>query len=122
MGNPAVRRKVLIVEDEVTLAGAYRRFFSGRYELAFASTGAEAAATGATFAPDVAVVDLNLPDTDGFEVVRQLRERIPGLPVIITTAYASMAPVVESLGLARGSCLIKPFDLDELGARIDAAG
>lgn len=110
------------MEDEVELADAYRRFFASRYDLAFAFTGAEAAATGASFGPDVAVVDLNLPDTDGFEVVRQLRERTPSLPVIITTAYASMAPVVESLGLAAASCLIKPFDLDELGARIDAAG
>jgi two-component system OmpR family response regulator len=113
---------VLFVEDEATLVSAYRRFFAGRYELAFAFTGAEAAAAGATFSPDVAVVDLNLPDTDGFEVVRRLRERHPGLPIIITTAFASMAPVVETMGLGLGGCLIKPFELDELGARIDAAG
>jgi two-component system OmpR family response regulator len=122
VSDSVIRRKVLIVEDEATLTGAYRRFFAGRYEMRFAATGAEVAALAASFTPDVAVVDLNLPDTDGFDVVRRLRERHPGLPVVITTAYASMAPVVESMGLGRGGCLVKPFGFDELGTCIDAAG
>ena len=121
MRDPIARRRVLIVEDETALADAYRRFFATRYEMAFATTGDETLRVSAAFTPHVAVVDLSLPDTDGFEVVRSLRERWPGLPVVITTGFASMAPVVESMGFGPGACLVKPFSLDQLGAAIDAA-
>jgi DNA-binding response OmpR family regulator len=122
MSSSQARRRVLIVEDEAALLEAYRRFFAGRYELAMAGSGAEADRLAATFKPDVAVVDLNLPDTDGFEVVRRLRNRVPNLPVVITTAFGSMVPVVEGMGLSAVSCLLKPFALGELGEHIDAAG
>lgn len=122
MSHPEVRRRVLIVEDETALLAAYRRYFAGRYELAVASSGAEAERVSATFRADVAVVDLNLPDTDGFEVVQRLRELNPSLPVVITTAFESMVAVVESMGLPSVTCLLKPYALDELGACIDAAG
>ncbi|HXV86148.1 MAG TPA: response regulator, partial [Gemmatimonadales bacterium] len=121
MNPPEARPRVLIVEDEKGLLDAYRRFFAGRFEMALAANGADAERLAANFTPDVAVVDLNLPDTDGFEVVRRLRERVPGLPVVITTAFGSMVPVVESMGLDAATCLLKPFGLSELGERIDAA-
>ncbi|HEX9579960.1 MAG TPA: response regulator [Gemmatimonadales bacterium] len=122
MSPSEARRRVLIVEDETALLEAYRRFFGGRFDLALATTGADADRLAGSFKPDVAVVDLNLPDTDGFEVVRRLRERTPGLPVVITTAFGSMVPVIESMGLGAVTCLLKPFGLGELGERIDAAG
>ena len=49
-----------------------------------------------------------------------MREQRAELPVVITTAYASMRPVVEMLGLAHSGFLVKPFELEELGALIDA--
>ncbi|OGU07984.1 MAG: hypothetical protein A2W29_08990 [Gemmatimonadetes bacterium RBG_16_66_8] len=121
MSEAVTGRRVLIVEDEMALVSAYRRFFAARYEMAFAGTGDQAQRTSAVFTPHVAVVDLSLPDTDGFEVVRVLRERWPTLPVIITTGFASMVPVVESMGLGPAACLVKPFPLDDLRAAIDAA-
>lgn len=114
------RRRVLIVEDEPALRLSYERHFKPRYDLIFASTGAEALARLAEDRPDVAVLDMRLPDTDGVELLRRIRSTQPGLPVIITTAYVSIEPQLKVLDLPHSGYIVKPFRLDELGARIDA--
>ena len=115
------RRRVLFVEDEPALRISYERFFRPRYTMAFASSGAEALTRLAEGLPDVVVLDMRLPDTDGVDLLRRIRELQPGLPVIITTAYVSVEPQLRVLDLAHSAYLIKPFDLDELGAAIDRA-
>jgi DNA-binding response OmpR family regulator len=122
MTEQPMRRRVLFIEDESALRISYERFFRPRYAMAFASSGAEALARVAEAPPDVVVLDMRLPDTDGVELLRRLREQIPNLPVIITTAYVSVEPQLRVLDLAHSAYLIKPFDLDELGAAIDRAG
>ena len=114
-------KRVLFVEDEASLRTSYLRFFAGRYDLAFAGTGNEGLAQLKTFNPDVMVLDLRLPDTDGIAVLQNIRKTHPTLPVIVTTAYMSMEPLMSVLDLEHSAYLIKPFDLNELGARIDAA-
>jgi DNA-binding response OmpR family regulator len=114
-------KRVLFVEDETSLRTSYLRFFAGRYELAFAGSGGEALAQLPTFHPDVMVLDLRLPDTDGVALLQNIRKTHPTLPVVITTAYMSMEPLMSVLDLEHSAYLIKPFDLNELAARIDAA-
>lgn len=121
MSDQDARRRVLFVEDEAELRRAYRRFFEERYEAAFAGTGEEALARLDAFRPDVVVLDMRLPDTDGLELLRRIRRDHPGLPVVITTAYVSMEPLVQVLGMPHSGYLVKPFELAELGERIDAA-
>jgi DNA-binding response OmpR family regulator len=116
-----VRRKVLFIEDEADLRNAYGRYFESRYEMAFAGTGAEALPQLATFHPDVIVLDMRLPDTDGIDLLREIRSDHPDLPVVITTAYTSVEPLVEVLGMGHSGYLVKPYGLDELAERIDAA-
>lgn len=116
------QRRVLFIEDEPALRISYERFFRPRYAMAFASSGAEALARLAEESPDVVVLDMRLPDTDGVELLRRIREARPAVPVIITTAYVSVEPQLHVLDLAHSAYLIKPFDLDELGAAIDRAG
>lgn len=116
------RRKVLFVEDEAELRSAYARFFKGRYDMAFAGTGAEAVAIFGTFEPNVVVLDMQLPDTDGIDVLRQLRAQQPRVPAIFTTAYSSIEPLVEVLGMGHSGYLVKPFELNELAKCIDEAG
>jgi DNA-binding response OmpR family regulator len=116
------RRRVLFVEDEQALATSYRRFFEGQYDMAFAGTGAEAMERLKTFEPEVLVLDLRLPDTDGIALLQRIREQRQTLPVIITTAYVSMEPLMQVLDMGHSGYLVKPFDLTELAARIDALG
>ena len=120
MSEGKARRRVLIVEDEPALRLSYERHFQPRYELVFASTGAEALVKLGEAPPDVAVLDMRLPDTDGVELLRRIRETHPKLPVIITTAYMSIEPQLKLLDLPHSAYNLKPFRLDELGARIDA--
>ena len=63
------RRRVLIVEDEPALRLSYQRAFQPRYDLVFARTGAEAMEQLELQPPDVAVLDMRLPDTDGVELM-----------------------------------------------------
>jgi two-component system OmpR family response regulator len=120
MSEAKRRRRVLIVEDEPALRLSYERAFRPRYDLVFASTGAEALEQLAQHQPDVAVLDMRLPDTDGVELLRRIRVTHPDLPVIITTAYMSIEPQLKVLDLPHSGYIVKPFRLDELGARIDA--
>ena len=107
-------RRVLFIEDEPALRISYERFFRPRYAMSFASSGAEALTRLAEAPPDVVVLDMRLPDTDGVDLLRRIRGIQPGLPVIITTAYVSVEPQLRVLDLAHSAYLIKPFDLDEL--------
>jgi len=122
MPDQPPRPKVLFVEDEPTLVASYKRYFDTRYQMAFARTGAEALQQLVAFHPDVLVLDLRLPDTDGIALLQQIRQGHRDLPVVVTTAYVSMEPLMSVLDLGHSGYLVKPFDLGELGARIDAVG
>src|SRR6059036_3967987 len=113
-------RKVLFVEDEDSLQYSYKRFFEGKYTMAYAPNGAEAMRQLSNFEPDVLVLDMRLPDTDGVALLQEIRASHPSLPVIVTTAYVSMEPLMTMLDLGHSGYLVKPFNMDDLAARIDA--
>ena len=115
-------RKVLFVEDEAALQYSYERFFEGKYTMAYAPSGAEAMRQLSSFEPDVLVLDMRLPDTDGIALLQRIRETRPTLPVVVTTAYVSMEPLMNVLDLGHSRYLVKPYELSELAAAIDAAG
>jgi len=120
MAHAESRRRVLFVEDEPALRLSYERAFASRYDAAYAATGAEALRLLEQHQPDVAVLDLRLPDTDGIDLLRRLRALHPDLRVIITSAYVSFEPQLRVLDLPHNGYLVKPFDLAELAQRIDA--
>ncbi len=122
MAAAAPKRKVLFVEDEAALQSSYARYFSSRYEMAFARTGAEAMQQLESFEPEVLILDLRLPDTDGIALLQRIRQKRATLPVVVTTAYVSMEPLMHVLDLGHSAYLVKPFDLNELASRIDALG
>lgn len=113
--------RVLFVEDESSLRRSYERYFGLRYTMAFAATGAEAMRLLESHRPDIAVLDMRLPDTDGVDLLRRLRAIRPDLSVIVTTAYLSIEPQLRVLNLPCSGYLVKPFDLDDLGRAIDLA-
>ena len=122
MAAPVPRRRVLFVEDEGALRNSYERFFTGRYDMTFAGTGAEGLVRLAESPPDVLVLDLRLPATDGIALLQKIRQSHPKLPVVVTTAYVSMEPLMSVLDLEHSAYLVKLFDLNELAVRIDATG
>jgi DNA-binding response OmpR family regulator len=114
------RRRVLFIEDEPALRHSYERAFAGRYDISCAATGAEALRLLEQQRPDVAVLDLRLPDTDGVDLLQRMRATRPDLPVIITSAYVSVEPQLKVLNLPHHAYLVKPFDLADLAQHIDA--
>lgn len=110
------------MEDEAALRRTYKRFFTARYTVAFAANGTEARRQLQEFHPEVLVLDLRLPDTDGVTLLQEIRQSEPTLPVIVTTSYVSMEPLINVLDLGHSGYLVKPFDLEDLASRIDALG
>jgi DNA-binding response OmpR family regulator len=120
MTPAAPGRRVLFVEDEPALRLSYQRAFAARYDVSCAATGAEAMRLLEQQRPEVAVLDLRLPDTDGIDLLRRMRATRPDLPVIITSAYVSVEPQLRVLNLPYSAYLVKPFDLADLARHIDA--
>ena len=113
--------RLLLVEDDASIAeplmAALRR---EGHEVAWTATGTEGLAAAG---PDVDLVllDLGLPDIDGLEVCRQIRSRLPDLPVLMLTARAEEVDAVVGLDAGADDYVTKPFRLAELMARIRAA-
>lgn len=122
MSHVAPRRRVLFIEDEPALRLSYERAFASRYDVSCAATGAEALRLLETHRPDLVILDLRLPDTDGVDLLRRMRATRPALPVIITSAYVSVEPQLRVLNLPYSAYLVKPFDLADLARHIDAIG
>src|ERR1700685_4018272 len=113
--------RLLVVEDEPTilvlLSGSLR--FAG-FDVLTAASGREALRVAAAARPDLILLDVMLPDGDGFDVVRALRAGGPRVPVIFLTARTRVHERVAGLTLGGDDYVTKPFSLDEVLARIRA--
>ena len=113
--------KALVVDDEPAVRRFLRTSLEPRgYQVAEASTGHEAVDVVAQSKPDVILLDMGLPDLDGVEVTRILREWCT-IPIIILSVRDSEADKVAALDAGADDYLTKPFGLNELTARLRAA-
>ncbi len=109
------RKKVLIVDDEQSLLESLEMFFSDSgYDVACASTAQEGFDRASRFCPDVIVLDIRLPDKDGFQVLEELRRRKDATPVIMITAFHDMETTIKTVKLKAFEYIPKPIDVDEL--------
>ena len=113
--------RLLVVDDEPSirelLATSLR--FAG-FEVAAAKDGAEALQLAGQTRPDLVVLDVMLPDMDGFTVTRKLRQRGTDVPVLFLTARDDTADKVTGLTVGGDDYVTKPFSLEEVVARIRA--
>ena len=113
--------KVLIVDDDRALRDALRRtLVLGGYETCFAADGEDALAQVAAAAPDAVVLDVGLPDIDGLEVSRRLRAAGNRVPILMLTARDAIEDRIDGLDAGADDYLVKPFEYDELLARVRA--
>jgi two-component system OmpR family response regulator len=114
-------RRLLVVDDEATitdmLAASLR--FNG-FDVQTAASGREALAATDAFRPDLLVVDVMLPDLDGFEITRQIRSHGIHAPVVFLTARDTTKDKVLGLTIGGDDYITKPFSLEEVVARIRA--
>ena len=113
--------KVLLVEDDVALHKTLLRALSRQgWAVQVCTNGREAVALWQTSRPDVVVLDLTLPGLDGLQVLEQARRAALSTPVLVLTARSAVGDRIIGLNAGADDYLAKPFDLDELEARIRA--
>lgn len=113
--------RLLIVEDDVGLRTSLaQRFRAGGFTIDEAADAAEGEYYANEFDIALAIVDLGLPDRSGTELIKNLRDGGKTFPVLILTARDHWQDKVEGLNAGADDYMVKPFNLDELNARINA--
>ncbi len=116
--------RLLVVDDEPSIRELLSASLSfAGFEVATAEDGQEALRIVADYRPDLVVLDIMLPDTDGFTVLRRLRSQSPDLadvPVVFLTARDAPSDKVQGLTVGGDDYVTKPFSLEEVVARIRA--
>jgi two-component system KDP operon response regulator KdpE len=112
---------ILIVEDEPEIRQFLRAAFGVEgYRVVESATGRRGSIDAGTHKPDLALVDLGLPDFDGVEVIRRIRQWSP-MPIIVLSARAQERSKIEALDAGADDYVTKPFGVGELLARVRAA-
>jgi two-component system response regulator MprA len=113
--------RLLVVDDDRGLRDALRRALTlAGYDVRLTDSGAGALAEASSAIPDAVVLDIGLPDIDGLEVCRALRREGNRVPVLMLTARDAVADRIDGLDAGADDYLVKPFDIDELKARLRA--
>lgn len=118
------RRRVLVVDDSAVIQQLVRaRLSVDGFDVAAVASGQEALQCVHTFRPDVILLDIDMPDMDGYDTCRELKSRAEThlIPVIFLTAKAGVEDKVRGLDLGAIDYVTKPFDSTELRARVRSA-
>ena len=119
-GHMSSKPRVLVVEDDTEIAGVLRRSLRLEgYEVKLAEDGVAALEESSVFEPDAVVLDLGLPRLDGVEVAKKLRSD-GDVPILMLTARDTVDDRVKGLDSGADDYLVKPFDRQELLARLRA--
>lgn len=111
--------QILLVEDDAALVDALKKaLVTEGFAVNSLSKGQQAIISVKTELPDMVILDLGLPDMDGLDVMRSMRTTSADLPILILTARSSVDDKVAGLDLGADDYLVKPFNVDELLARI----
>ena len=116
--------RILVVEDDLDISKMLRIYFDSQgYDVFVANRGLEALDTVRKKLPDVAILDINLPDIDGYEICRTLRTnvRTSQVPVIFLTQKDERSDKIHGLELGADDYITKPFDIEELKLRVQGA-
>ncbi|MFD0959828.1 response regulator transcription factor [Paenibacillus chungangensis] len=112
--------KVLVIEDDVMMSNMLSMYLSEEgYQVEQADCGEEGLHKAADFVPDLILLDLILPDLDGMEVCKQIRET-SNVPIMILSMKSEVSERVQALKAGADDYLCKPFSMHELTARVEA--
>ena len=113
-----MREKLLIVDDEPGIVEMMASYFAPQYQVLTARSGAEALEKAGA-GPDLILLDINMPGMDGLTVCQTIRDHI-ACPILFLTARIESADKIAGFQAGADDYIVKPFDLDELGARVAA--
>ncbi len=113
--------KILIIEDDLDVAEMLNAYFRVQgYEIFTVNWGEDGVRSGQTVHPDLVILDIRLPDIDGYEVARRLRadRHTADIPIIFLTEKRDRADRLQGLELGADDYITKPFDVQELRLRV----
>lgn len=114
-----MNEKILLVDDEKGVVTIMKKYFEmSGYQVITAYSGQEALKKMSCL-PDIVLLDINMPDMDGLTVCQSIREYIT-CPILFLTARIETADKIKGFSAGADDYIVKPFDLDELGARVAA--
>ncbi len=115
-----MKTKILYVEDEPFLGRIVKESLESReLDVHMVMDGLAVLPELEQFLPDLCVLDVMLPNLDGFSVAKEIRQRYPHLPILFLTAKTQVEDVVQGFGVGGNDYLRKPFSMEELIVRID---
>lgn len=113
---------ILVMEDESSVAQGLQLVLTEEgYDVDVAVTGGSALKTLENDGIDLLLADLRLPDIDGMEVIRQVKEKKPETEVIVITGYSTVSSAVEAMKIGVHDYLAKPFTEDQIKTAVEAA-
>lgn len=116
------KTKILYVEDEMFLAKIVKESLESRgYEVLLEMDGGEAVARFNADPPDICVLDIMLPNKDGFSIAEEIRQVNTGVPIIFLTAKTQTTDLVKGFHTGANDYIRKPFSMEELIVRIENA-
>ena len=114
-----MRERILIVDDEADIVDMLKDYFEyNGYDVRTAHSGIEAVKK-AEQQPDLILLDINMPDLDGLEVCSRIRDFV-ACPILFLTARIEDSDKIKGLGIGGDDYIVKPFSIEELGARVSA--
>ena len=115
-----IREKILVIEDEKSIARFISTILTANgYEAMRAASGAEAMSMISSHCPDLVILDLGLPDRDGLEFIRTVRQKYM-TPIVVLSARTDEMDKIEALDLGANDYITKPFSMLLLGKRVTA--
>ena len=115
------KTKIFYVEDELFLGKIVKESLGSRgYEIFMVEDGANVMALFQECSPDICVLDIMLPNKDGFAIAEEIRETDKKIPILFLTARSQTEDLVKGFKLGRNDYIRKPFSMEELLARIRA--
>lgn len=115
-----IKAKVLYVEDEIFLAKIVGETLEGKgFEVITVNDGADAVLRFSETLPDVCVLDIMLPNKDGFSIADEIREKNADIPIIFLSAKSATEDVVNGFKVGANDYIRKPFSMEELIVRIE---
>lgn len=118
---PDAKSKILIIEDDLDVAEMLNAYFRVQgYEVFTVNWGEDGVRSCLTVQPDLVILDIRLPDIDGYEVARRLRgdRRTSEVPIIFLTEKRDRSDRLQGLELGADDYITKPFDVQELRLRV----
>ena len=110
---------VMVIDDEIEILDMLKRYFSLEGYHVITAAGGKEALQKLEKQPDIILLDINMPDIDGLSLCKSIRDFL-SCPILFLTANADDSDKIKGFGAGGDDYIVKPFSIDELGARVSA--